>query len=57
MLSKQAIEYFKKNWYSFEQIEWIKKGLIEAKNWEVVSKDEMDNFIKSDLFSKYTTHV
>ena len=55
MLSQKAIDYLKENWYSFEQIEWIKKWLEESENWDILSKSEMKDFIKSNLFSKYKT--
>ena len=57
MLSKKATEYFVNNNYSFEEIEWIKLWIKQAKNWEVVSKQEMNNFIKIKLFSKFKVDV
>lgn len=43
MLSQETINNLKQNWYSFEEIEWIKIGLNEYENWEIISKDEMEN--------------
>jgi len=55
MLSQKAIKYFKKNWYNFEEIEWIERWLKESENWDILSKNEMKKFIKTNLFSKYRT--
>ncbi len=57
MLSKQTITYFKENWYSFEQIEWIKLWLEQSEKWDIISHNDMKKFIKNELFSKYTVNV
>lgn len=57
MLSTEAIKYFKDNWYSFKEIEWVNLALEQANNWEIISKEEMDIFIKTTLFSKYRVNV
>jgi len=57
MLSTEAIKYFKDNWYSFKEIEWINLALEQANNWEIISKEEMEIFIKATLFSKYRVNV
>jgi hypothetical protein len=57
MLSKKTVEELKKNWYSFEEIEWIKLWLKQSDSWLTISKEEINTFVKNDLFSKYTTNV
>jgi len=57
MLSQEAIKYLKENNYSFEEIEWIKLGLENSSKWEVISKQEMQDFVKVELFSKYAVSV
>ena len=57
MLSQETINNLKQNWYSFEEIEWIKIGLSEYENWETISKEEMEEFVKKELFAKYMTNV
>ncbi len=52
MLSKKAIKYFKENWYTFEQINDIEEWLKQDENGEVLTEKEMQEFIKTDLFSK-----
>lgn len=51
------IEALKKAWYSFEEIEWIKLWLEQANNLEVISKKEMNNFIKNKLLSDFKVNV
>jgi len=46
MLSQEAIKYLKENNYSFEEIEWIKLGLENYSKWEVISRQEMQDFVK-----------
>lgn len=57
MISQEAINYLKKNGYSYEEIEWIKLWLEQYEKGKTISKDEMENFIKNELFSKYSTNV
>jgi hypothetical protein len=57
MLSNKSIDYFKKNWYTFEEIQWIEKGILESKEWKIISKSDMKKIVLEDLFSKYTVNV
>ncbi len=57
MVGNKAIKYLKKNDYTFEEIEWIKLWLEQSNQWKVISKKEMNSYIKKELFSKYTTNV
>lgn len=57
MISKETIENLKNNWYSFEEIEWIKLWLKEANSWETLTMEEIEIFVKNDLFSKYKASV
>jgi hypothetical protein len=51
------IEKFKKEWFNFEEIKSIKRGLDDVAKWRTISKSEMNTFIKEELFSKYTTNA
>lgn len=55
MISLETINSLKSNWYSFEEIEWIKLGLKQSSEWKTISLEKMNNFVKNDLFSKYTS--
>jgi hypothetical protein len=57
MLSKKALTYLQKNNYSFEEIQWIKLWLEQAKRWETISQKEMLDFINTELFSKYSVNA
>ena len=57
MISQETVNNLKQNWYTFEQIEWIKLWITEYENWETISKDEMEEFVKKELFSKYMANV
>lgn len=57
MLSQETINKLKANWYTFEQIEWIKLWLEESNAWKVITKEEMEKFVKTELFSKYMENV
>ena len=47
------LEAFKKAGFTYEEIESIKKWERDIKEWKLISKEEMNNFIQNELFSKY----
>lgn len=48
------VEAFKKAWFSFEEINKLIKSEQEINEWKFISHEEMNIFIKEELFSKYT---
>ncbi len=56
MLSKDAMEDLKKD-YTFEEIQKISISLRKVREWKVLSKKQVKNFIDNDLFSKYSINV
>lgn len=57
MLSKKALEYFKNNNYSFEQINRISESMESIEKWVFISENQMNSFVKNDLFSNYKVNV
>ncbi len=51
------VDKFKKTWFSYEEIESIKKWIEDVENGRTVSESQMKKFIKKELFSKYTVNV
>ncbi|MDP2090885.1 MAG: hypothetical protein Q8K30_04785 [Candidatus Gracilibacteria bacterium] len=57
MINNDTHAYLKDNGYTFEEIEGIKNGINESINGKVISKNKMNQFVKKELFSKYTLNV
>jgi len=58
MLTKEEIEAFKKEWYSFEEIQRIKQSLERfEKDNKSYDLDEAFVMVDKKVFSKYTTNV
>lgn len=45
MLSQEAIDDFKKKWYSFEEIQRVSDSLKKIKDWKVFSKSQAREII------------
>ena len=57
IMNEINIEAFKKEWFSFEEIEWIKEWINDIENGRVISHAEMKKFVSNELFAKYKTNV
>jgi predicted transcriptional regulator len=57
IMEKIDVEAFKKEWFSFEEIEWIKEWLEDIKNGRVISHSEIKEFVSNELFSKYKINI
>jgi len=49
MLTKEEIILLKKDWYTFEQIESIKKWFQDLKKWNIISEDNFWSLVKWDI--------
>lgn len=56
MLSIEAREDLQTD-CSFEEIQRISQSLKKIKSWKVLSKEQVGNFIETQLFSQYTANV
>lgn len=56
-MDELEIEQLKNAWLTYEEIQ----GIIEAEqniiDWKVLSEEEMNHFIKNELFSNYMVNV
>lgn len=50
-------EDFKKQWFTFEEINSLIEAENEISNWKWISQNEMNLFIKNELFAKYKINV
>ncbi len=58
MLNKDTIEEFKKEWYSFEEINRIQESLKHyEETGEVYDIDEAFAIVEKEVFSKYKVNV
>lgn len=57
MLSKEAIEGMKKDGYTFEQIESIKKWLKNIEEWKTISEEVFWSRVHEKINSKMKEHV
>ncbi len=57
MLSQEAIEAFKNEWYSFEEIQQIEQWLRDIEEWNVYTQEEVDAYIENEIFGKYKIHA
>lgn len=58
MLSQEEIEAFKKDWYSFEEIQRINQSLERfEKDWIAYDLDEAFAIIEKQVFSKYMANA
>lgn len=51
-MTKIDIEAFKKEWFTFEEIESVKRGLDDIENWRTVDYIEVKNKARKEIFSK-----
>jgi len=49
MLTQQEIEKLKNDGYTFEQIESIKKWILEAEQWDTIWEDEFWALVEDDI--------
>ncbi len=56
-MSKIDVEAFRKEGFSFEEIESVKRGLEDVENGRTISRSEMNKFIKKELFAKYSINA
>jgi len=56
-MEKIDIEAFKKEWFTFEEIESIKRSIDDVENNRVFTEDEFYSRINKKLFSKNTVNV
>lgn len=58
MLSQEAIEAFKNEWYSFEEIQRINQSLERfEKDGIAYDLDEAFSMVEKQVFSKYMANV
>jgi hypothetical protein len=51
------IEKFKKEWFSFEEIESIKRGLDDVEKWRTISFEKVKIKARKEIFSKQKVYV
>ena len=51
------IEKFKENWFSFEEIESIKKWVSQIEKWEVYDENTFYSNLEKRLFQKSKNHA
>ncbi len=57
MLSKVDIEEFKKNWYTFEQIQSISNSVDAIDRWELISEEQFWKNVYDKINSKMKENV
>ena len=48
---------FKEKWFSFEEINEIVESEKDIEKWNILTKKDMDNFVKNELFSNFKNKV
>lgn len=51
------IEAFKNAWFSFDEINKLIKSEQYINDWKFITQEEMNNFIKNEIFCKYTINA
>ncbi len=51
------VEAFKKAWFSFEEIEWIKRWLDDLEKWDIYEEAEFYSNLEKRIFSKKKSYV
>jgi hypothetical protein len=51
------IEVFKNEWFSFEEIESIKRWINDIENWKTISFEEVKLLSRKKLFSNSKTYA
>lgn len=51
------IDDYIKAWFSFEEIQWIIEAKQNILDWDVLSQEEINDFIENELFANYTINA
>lgn len=57
MTVKIDVEAFKKDWFTYEEIQSVLRWLSDIENWNIISYDEVKKISRKKLFSKQKSYV